>query len=107
MYARITQLEIDTVRIAVDTALASFEADVLPRLRHQPGFLGLYVMTTPEGKATLVSFWETPEQANSSGEQGWYPDVLADYTTFFRSPPGREHYEVRVAVPPTLVESKV
>jgi hypothetical protein len=100
VHARITQLEIDTVRIALEAALAAFRDDVLPGLEQQPGFLGVYVMTTPAGKATLVSFWETAEQADPSGAGGWYTDVLSDYATFFRSPPGREHYDVQVALPP-------
>jgi hypothetical protein len=37
MFARVTQLEIDTLRTSVDTALALFESDVLPELRaHSP-----------------------------------------------------------------------
>jgi hypothetical protein len=104
VHARITQLEIDPVRISVDAALEVFRGEVLPGLREQPGFLGVYVMSTPEGKAMLVSFWQTPEQADTAGDAGWYTDVLDNYTTFFRSPPGREHYEVRVAVPPAFAE---
>ena len=100
MYARTTLLEIDTLRVSVDDALELFESSVVPRLREQPGFCGLYAMTTPEGRAMLVSFWETAEQADASTDSGWYPDVLYEFTTLFRAPPGREHYEVRVAVPP-------
>ena len=101
MYARTTLLEIDTVRVRVDEALAQFETSVLPRLREQPGFDGLYALATPDGRAMLVSFWDTAEQADASGDPGsWYPDVLAEFMTMFRSPPGREHYEVRLAIPP-------
>jgi hypothetical protein len=100
MYARTTLLEIDTLRISVDDALELFEAAVMPRVREQPGFCGVYVLTTPEGRAMLISFWETAAQADASADTGWYPEVLSEFTTLFRSPPGREHYEVRVAVPP-------
>ena len=48
----------------------------------------------------LITFWDTAEQADASAETGWYPEVLAEFTTLFRAPPGRERYEVRVAVPP-------
>ena len=105
MYARTTLLEIDTLRVPLDDALAQFEASVVPRLREQPGFAGLYALTTPEGRAMLISFWDTAAQADASGDSGWYPDVLAEFTTMFRSPPGREHYEVRVALPPAMAES--
>jgi hypothetical protein len=96
-------LEVDTVRVSVDDALEVFETSVVPRLREQPGFCGLYAMTTPEGRAMLVSFWESAEQADASAESGWYPEVLTEFTTLFRAPPGREHYEVRVAIPPATV----
>jgi heme-degrading monooxygenase HmoA len=100
MYARTTLLEIDTLRFPLAEAVAQFEASVMPRLREQPGFRGLYVLTTPEGRAMLVSFWDTAEQADASVEQGWYPETLAEHTTLFRAPPGRERYQVRIAVPP-------
>src|SRR5688572_21219690 len=104
MYARTTLLEIDTLRVSVDEALDLFEATVLPRLREQPGFCGLYALTTPEGRAMLISFWESAEEADAGAESGWYPEVLSEFT-IFRSPPGREHYEVRVAVPPLPITS--
>jgi heme-degrading monooxygenase HmoA len=100
MYARTTLLEIDTLRVALDDSLEMFETTVLPRLREQPGFCGTYVLTTPEGRAMVISFWESAEEADAGAESGWYPEVLSEFTTLFRSPPGREHYEVRVAVPP-------
>jgi hypothetical protein len=100
MYARTTLLEIDTVRISLDGAVAEFERVVVPRLREQPGFRGVYALTTPEGRAMLISFWETAEQADAESPTGWYPDALAEHMTFFRSPPGRERYEVRVAIDP-------
>ena len=103
MYARTTQLEIDTLRLSVDDAVQMFEEAVLPELRAQPGFKGLYVLTTPEGKALLVSFWDSADAAEASADRGWYPDVLAQYTTLFRSPPGRERYEVRLALQSDLV----
>ena len=105
MYARTTLLEIDTMRISVDDALAQFEEMVIPRLREQPGFAGVYALTTPDGKAMLITFWETAAQADADSGTDWYPKVLAEFTTLFRSPPGRERYEVRVAMPPAVVAS--
>lgn len=96
MFARVTQLEIDTVRTSVDEALAMFEADVLPILRSQPGYRGVYVLSTNTGSGMLISFWDTAEHANAEGESGFYADVLSKYVTLFKSPPGRERYEVRL-----------
>jgi heme-degrading monooxygenase HmoA len=102
MFARTTLLEIDTVRVSVDDALATFQDVVMPQLREQPGFLGVYALSTPEGRGMLISFWETAEQADAGVASGWYSDVLSEHVTMFRSPPGREHYQVRVAIPPPL-----
>ena len=106
MFARTTLLEIDTVRASLDEALQTFEASVLPRLRQQPGFVGLYALTTPAGRAMLISFWETAEQADAGTDSGWYADVLGEFTTIFRAPPGREHYEVRLALMPAGTGSR-
>ena len=103
MFARATLLEIDTLRVPLDDAVRQFEDLVVPRLETQPGFAGLYALTTEDGRAMLVTFWETADQADASAETGWYPEVLGEFTTLFRSPPGRERYEVRVAMPPAPI----
>ena len=96
MNARVTLLEIDTVRVSVDEALSTFETEVLPRLRALPGYRGVQVLATPEGKGLIMSLWDSPEAADSEAV-GFYGDTLAQYTTLFRSPPGRETYEVRMS----------
>lgn len=105
MFARTTLLEIDTLRVSMDDALAQFEGHVVPRLQEQEGFAGVYALTTPEGKAMLLTFWDTAEEADANAESGWYSTVISEFTTMFRSPPGRERYEVRVALPPVAVSS--
>src|SRR5262245_40232726 len=100
MFARTTLLEIDTLRVSVDDAVEAFEETVLPRLRGQEGFLGTYALTTPEGRGALITFWRTADEAEAHSDVGWYPDVLDEFVTMFRSPPGRERYEVRVALAP-------
>ena len=37
MYARVTLLEIDTLRISVDEALDHFRGSVVPAMQEQPG----------------------------------------------------------------------
>lgn len=105
MFARTTLLEIDTVRVPIEDALVKFQSEVVPQLHEQDGFAGLYALTTPEGKAMLVTFWDTAEEADANAESGWYPAVLDEFTTMFRSPPGRERYEVRLALPPVSASS--
>ncbi len=94
MYARLTLLEVDTVRSSMTAALAKFEAEVAPRLRAQPGYRGVFVMTTPDGKGALLSLWDTAEEAATEGDHAFYAQALGAFATLFRAPPGRERYEV-------------
>ena len=103
MYARVTQLEIDTLRTSVGELLELFREAVLPELQKQPDYRGVYAMSTPEGKAVLVSLWASEGAAAELNDGGWYSTVLADFATFFRSPPGRSYYEVLVADAPELI----
>jgi hypothetical protein len=100
VFARVTQLEIDTLRTSVDESLALFEAEVLPRLRLQPGYLGVTVLTTNGGNGMLISLWDSAEHAEADAERGFYAEVLSQYVTLFKSPPGRERYEVRLVDAP-------
>ncbi len=101
MFARLTQLEIDTLRIDTDSAVQVFRSEVLPELRQQPGYAGVLVLATPEGLGAIVSFWDSAEHAEASGSTGFYAEVLERYVTIFRSPPGRGRYEVALAELPT------
>jgi hypothetical protein len=100
MFTRLTLLEIDTLRTDMVSAVEWFRTEVMPELRRQPGYAGVLVMATPEGAAAVLSFWETPEAANTTS---FYSSVLERYTTIFRSPPGREHYQIALAELPTTV----
>jgi len=105
MFARVTALEIDTLRVGVDDAVALFEEMVLPDLHEQAGFQGVYVLATPEGKGLLLSLWDTADRAAADRENGFYADVIERFVTLYRSPPGRESYEVRFSelVAPAVV----
>ena len=92
MYSRVTLLEIDTTRIAIEDAVELYAAEVVPRLEDQEGYEGSVVLTTPEGKALLITVWATEEAAAATAE--FAAGQLADYTMLFASPPGRDHYEV-------------
>ncbi len=94
MYARVTQLEIDSVRISIDDVVARFERETLPEVRAEPGYRGLFVLTTPGGKAALMSLWDTEEAAQTADR--FYTAELAKYVTLFRVSPGREAYEVAI-----------
>jgi len=105
MFARVTMLEIDTVRINLDTALKRFEESALPELRKQPGYKGLYVLTTSEGKGLLMSLWETEEAAEAGVASGYYDEQVAKFITLLRQSPGRDHYKVMFAEAPDTSSS--
>jgi hypothetical protein len=72
MFARVTQFEIDTLRISLDEALQRFQEMILPEVRKVPGYRGVFVMRTPEGKGVVVSLWATAEAAQTGVESGYY-----------------------------------
>lgn len=94
MFARATMFEIDTMRASIDDARRLFDEQVAPLIEHQPGFAGMYVMLTPEGKGMVLTLWENEQAAQSGVESGYYEEQIARFVTFVRQPPGREHYEV-------------
>ena len=103
VYARVTTVELDPVRMDIDDAVAMYEREVVPALRELDGYCGAYVFTNPDGKALLVAFWETEEQAETNAGAGFYPETLARYATIFRAPPGRDRYRVAFADTPAGV----
>jgi heme-degrading monooxygenase HmoA len=105
MFARVTQFEIDTVRISLDDALARFTEHVVPVLKRQPGYEGGYVMRTPEGSGMLFTLWSTAAAADAAVASGFYDEQIATFTTFMRQTPGREQYEVVYAEAPATVSA--
>ena len=94
MYARVTLFEIDTLRTTTDKALESFKEQVIPAVKQQAGYEGLYVLGTPEGKGLIMSLWSSEEAATAGVESGYYDEQIAKFISVFRAAPGRDHYEV-------------
>ena len=95
MYSRVTLVEIDTMRVDVDEAAELFRTEVAPRLAEQDDYEGAVALVTPEGKGMIITFWETREGAQDAS--GIASAELERNMTMFRSPPGRELYEVSFA----------
>ena len=100
MYSRVTLFEIDTVRTDVAAAVELFKDDVLPRLHEKDGYAGVVVLANPEGQGMIVSVWETEAAAARTAPMA--SEALQRHVTLFRSPPGREEYEVAFAELPTV-----
>ena len=94
MFARVTLFEIDMLRVSLDDALDQFKALIVPEARKLEGYEGMYVMRTPEGKGLIMSLWASEEAAAAGVESGYYDEQVAKFVTVFRTPSGREHYEV-------------
>jgi len=97
MYSRVTLLELDSVRVPTEQALARFRDEVVPRLHEQDGFEGVLVLLTPEGKGMLITLWSTEEDVTRSAAFAAAEIQRFTEMMFFRAPPGREHYEVALA----------
>ena len=94
MFARVTPFEIDTLRINLDDALEQFQQLIVPEARKREGYEGMFVMRTPEGKGLIMSLWASEESVKAGEASGYYDEQIAKFVTLFRTPPGREHYEV-------------
>jgi heme-degrading monooxygenase HmoA len=102
MVARVTLAELDVVRMRLENAIELFKESVVPALREQDGYQGVYVVLSPEGKVLAITFWESEDAAEAgiAGGRSFYAQQIEKFVTLYRSPPGREHYEVVVADAP-------
>lgn len=103
MFARVTLFEIDTLRISLDDALERFKELVVPEMKKQAGYQGIYVMRTPEGKGVILSLWTDEEAAMAGVTSGYYDEQIAKFVSMFKAPAGRDHYEVVLAEAPGTV----
>ncbi len=69
-------------------------------MQEQDGFEGAYVLATPEGKAIVLTFWADEAAARAGVESGFYAEQVGKFVTFYRTPPGRELYDVVIAETP-------
>jgi heme-degrading monooxygenase HmoA len=102
MVARVTLAEVDTVRTSLSQAVRLFEESVLPELHANEGYEGCYVLTTPEGKALVTTFWADDDAAEAGIASGLWRAQVEKFVTLMRTQPGRETYDVAVAEAPEL-----
>ena len=105
MFSRVTLFEIDTMQISVNSALEQFKESVVPEMRKQDGYGGVYVMSTAEGKGLIMSLWKNEEAAKAGVNSGYYDNQVTKFMAMFRSPAGREHYQVIFTDVPEAVNS--
>jgi heme-degrading monooxygenase HmoA len=105
MVARVTLAEIDTLRIRLEDAVEHFRTAIVPPLEQQPGYRGVYALSTPDGSALVMSLWDDEAAADAGLASGFYAGQLEKFVTFYRSPPGRESYDVVVADIPAVADA--
>jgi heme-degrading monooxygenase HmoA len=94
MFARVTLVELDIVRMSPADALEHFRQHTLPALRQQAGYEGAEVFATSEGKGMIVTFWQSEADAEAGLASGFYDEQIAQFLLVLRQPPGREYYEL-------------
>ena len=103
MIARVTLAEVDVVRQNLERLVEFYRQSVMPAQHAQDGFEGGYVLTTPEGKALVMTFWRDEDAAEAGMASGFYGEQVQKFVTVFKAPPGRETYDVAVADVPAAV----
>ena len=105
MVARATMAEIDPVRMSIDDAVELFRTSVVPALHEQSGYEGVYVLVAPDGRALVLTFWESEEAADAGvqGSRSFYGEQVEKFVTLYSAPPGRETYQVVLAEEPAVV----
>jgi heme-degrading monooxygenase HmoA len=99
MVARATIAEIDFVRTSLETSVELFRESVVAALREQDGYEGSVVLVSPQGQALALTFWRDEDAADAglTGGRSFYAEQVEKFVTIYRSPPGRETYDVVVA----------
>ncbi len=100
MFARVTLADVDTVRVSLDEAIELYKASVIPAMQEQEGYEGVCVLATPEGKAMVITFWESADASEAGVQSGFYAEQVQKFVTFYRAVPGRESYDVVIAEMP-------
>jgi heme-degrading monooxygenase HmoA len=102
MVAHVTLADIDVVRASLEAVTDLYRESVVPALQEEPGYCGAYGLATPEGKAMVITFWETEEDAQAHVASGVYDEQVQKFVTLYRATPGRESYEVMIADIPAV-----
>ena len=77
-----------------DEFVRKFEADILPLLRDQQGFLDAFTFINPVGENMFaVSLWDSKENADAYSRRV-YPDVYGILDELINRAPRVKYYEV-------------
>jgi len=106
MVARATIAEIDFLRMGLEESVDLARDSVIAALQEQDGYEGCLVLVSPQGQALALTFWRDEEAADAGlgGGRRFYSEQVEKFVTIYRSPPGRESYDVVLADLPLVAQ---
>ena len=79
----------------MDEAIGMYRDSVVPTLKGQKGFKGLYWLTDRStDKYIVFTLWETEADMKATETSGLLQEVIAKFAAFVATPPAIERYEV-------------
>ena len=79
----------------MDEAIGMYRDSVVPTLKAQKGFKGLYWLTDRSSDKYIVfTLWETEADMKATETSGLLQEVIAKFGAFVASTPAIERYEV-------------
>jgi len=79
----------------MDQAIGMYRESVLPTLKAQKGFKGLYWLSDRgTDKYTVITLWESEADMKATETSGLLQEVIANLGAFVATPPVIQHYEV-------------
>lgn len=93
MHVRLTRFQVRVERI--EQALKIFRESVVPAIKNQKGYHGLYLFLNQKtGEGRVIGLYESEQDVIASDENHFYQEQLLKFMNFFTAPPVREDYEV-------------
>jgi len=95
MHARVT---ISTAQPGkVDENIKVMRDSILPAVKKQKGFKGLFFLTDrATGKGIVIGLWNTEADMTAGESSGFYREQVAKVVPLIAGAPTTEHYEVSV-----------
>ena len=83
MYSRVTLFTLDAVRFRAPCRNRAPTSWVLPALRDQPGYEGVYVLVNPNGNGLVLSLWRRSRTHRRACVPASYAAQLDKFVTLF------------------------
>lgn len=79
----------------MDDAIKMYRDSIVPTLKKQKGFKGLYWLADRStDKYTVITLWETEADLKATETSGLLQEVVAKLGSYMATPPTIERYEV-------------